>query len=138
MLQELIARTLSLELGTYKHFVGSLHYYCKDIRQIEVYLDEQYQSTDIQMPPMPNGDPWNAIQRLKCEEQKLRLCDIDGFHRPVDLDPYWLDLINLLYVYRCWKNGESGNIESIRSAMACNIYDPYITRKLIESENPRQ
>lgn len=134
MLQEIIARTLSLELGSYKHFVGSLHYYCHDLSETEEYLNEQYQPTGIYMPPMPKGDPWNAIQRLKCEERKLRLCGVSGFHSPVDLDPYWSDLINLLYIYRCSRDKKSERIASIRSTMTSKIYDTYITRKLIDSE----
>ena len=138
MLQEIIACTLSVGLGSYKHFVGSLHYYCKDITQTMEYLDEQYQSTELSMPPMPNCDPWKAIQRLLSEECKLRLCGISGYHSPSDLDSYWLDLVNLLYIYRCSRSRNSKGIESTRSHMNCKVYDTYITRKLVESKSSQR
>src|SRR5580704_9691399 len=43
MLQEIMARSLGLELGRYKHFVGSLHLYEDNARDARQYLKEGYQ-----------------------------------------------------------------------------------------------
>lgn len=53
MIQELMARDLSVELGTYKHVVGSLHIYDTDKVAAQQFLDEGWQSTQMSMPPMP-------------------------------------------------------------------------------------
>jgi thymidylate synthase len=53
MLQEIMARSLSVELGTYKHAVGSLHLYDVDIQTAKQFLGEGWQSTEAPMPPMP-------------------------------------------------------------------------------------
>ena len=64
MLQEIMARELSVELGTYYHAVGSLHLYDRDREDAQQFLDEGWQSTDLPMPPMPKGNPWPAIDLL--------------------------------------------------------------------------
>jgi len=40
MLQEIVARSLSMELGTYKHAVGSLHLYDVDTEAAQQFLGE--------------------------------------------------------------------------------------------------
>src|SRR5207245_2696775 len=72
MLQEIVARTLSTELGTYKHAVGSLHLYDVNIEAAQQFLDEGWQSTEAPMPPMPKGDPWPAIDLLLKAESSIR------------------------------------------------------------------
>ena len=57
MLQEIAARRLSVELGTYRHCVGSLHLYLSDGEIAQSFLREGWQSTKSAMPPMPKGDP---------------------------------------------------------------------------------
>src|ERR1700722_12591720 len=61
MIQEIVARTLSVELGTYKHAVGSLHLYDTDEEAAQQFLGEGWQSTQAPMPSMPVGDPWSEI-----------------------------------------------------------------------------
>ncbi len=73
MLQEIVARTLSVEVGTYKHAVGSLHLNDRNRRAARRYLEEGWQSTTICMPPMPPGDPWNSIGKVLRAEREIRL-----------------------------------------------------------------
>ena len=64
MLQEIIARSIGIELGTYKHAVGSLHLYCANRDKAIQYVSEAVQPTlEISMPEMPRGDPWPSIFR---------------------------------------------------------------------------
>ena len=46
LLQELVARSLSVGVGTYKHMVGSMHLYDQDAEDAQEFLDEGWQSTD--------------------------------------------------------------------------------------------
>jgi thymidylate synthase len=69
MLQEIVARSLAIELGSYKHVVGSLHLYDRDRAKARQYLKEGWQST-TDMPPMPKEDPWNSEFRSTCGERR--------------------------------------------------------------------
>ena len=72
MLQEIVAKSLSFELGSYKHFVGSLHLYDDDRESAQAFLSEGFQSTMSPMPPMPDGDPWPSIGKMLAAEESLR------------------------------------------------------------------
>lgn len=132
MFQEIMARALSLEIGTYKHFVGSLHLYEKHRDDAQKFLDEGWQSTEKPMPPMPEGDPWPAIKSLLQAESAIRtggLLDAEGIK---DLDLYWVDLIRLLQVLRFSRDKEPGKIEELGGQISSSIYRVFIDKKLDE------
>jgi thymidylate synthase len=127
MLQEIIARSLSVELGTYKHAVGSLHLYAKDIDVARQYLDEGWQPT-IQMPEMPRGDPWPSVTRLLTAESAIRRgkpVEIEA----LDLDPYWADLARLLLIYKHSKDNKGKDIARVRRNMSSDMYSAYIAKR---------
>ena len=128
MLQEIIARTLSVELGTYKHFVGSLHLYEKNIEGATQYLDEGWQSSKTSMPLMPEGDPWPAIKVLLGTESAIRNgegVDVEVLH----LDPYWADLVRLLQILRHYKDKNHSELVRVKAAMASHVYSTYIEKQ---------
>ncbi|HYR23037.1 MAG TPA: thymidylate synthase [Chthoniobacterales bacterium] len=128
MLQEILARTLAVEIGTYKHAVGSLHLYEKDRKAAQQYLDEGWQET-VSMPPMPLGDPWPALRTLLKAESKIRqgeISDVAGLR----LDNYWADLVRLLQIYRYRKDKNTGEITKLRKNLSSQIYDTYVRGKL--------
>jgi thymidylate synthase len=126
MLQEVMARTLRLELGKYKQFVGSLHLYDSDGEAAQQYLAEGVQST-VPMPPMPPGDPWPALRKLLDAEQQIRQGGSLEAKAWV-AEPYWADLIRLLQIFAA--TGNPTRIEALEAAMDFNRYAPYIgTRK---------
>lgn len=130
MLQEIVARSLSVDLGTYVHSVGSLHIYDHQLPLAKQYLEEGWQTTMSTMPQMPTGDPWPAIYTLVEAERALRLT---GSLRDVPLaklDPYWTDLIRLLQIFRSSKDGATRLIESLRDEMHSDIYRPFIQQRL--------
>ena len=131
MLQELVARSLSVELGTYKHAVGSLHLYDESTDGAQAFLDEGWQST-TPMPPMPSGDPWSSVDALLEAESSIRGTGSLDTCRPSRLDPYWEDLIRLLRVFRCKKDRDANTIETLRAAMSSKVYFPFIDRVLSE------
>ena len=84
MLQEMVARMISVDLGIYKHCVGSLHLYDTDKSKAKSFMREGWQSTKSAMPPMPDGDPRPANRvcsrrrRPPSEEELSRLREAAG------------------------------------------------------------
>ena len=131
MLQEILARTLGLEIGTYKHSVGSLHLYTKNIEGAKIFLEEGWQSTLNPMPPMPLGDPWPAISQLLETEEAIRLGGIESTEIPMGLHEYWADLIRILQLFRCCvrvKDPERAKV--IEESMHSSVYKPFIAQKM--------
>lgn len=127
MLQEIIARSVGAELGTYKHAVGSLHLYEENRERSKVYLDEGWQST-VPMPAMPKGDPWPSISVLLEAEAAIR-SGKDIQISELGLDSYWDDLIRLLQIFACTKYGEIIKTEEIKNEMHSDIYKTYIEQR---------
>ena len=99
MMQELVARRLELDLGRYRHFVGSLHLYEADKSRAKSFVDEGWQDFKVIMPPMPKGDPWPALRDFLAAEGKIRGEEtIEDYLSHAD--PYWADLARLLLVFR--------------------------------------
>lgn len=127
MLQEIMARTLDVELGTYKHAVGSLHLYEEHRSRAAKYLEEGWQPTEA-MPPMPLGDPWRSVRKVVRAERAIRRGDSVDYDA-LNLDPYWADLVRLLQIFSHFKRGESREITRVKRAMSVRTYDPYIEDK---------
>jgi len=129
MLQELIARSLGVEVGTYKHAVGSLHLYTRDTKAIQDYLEEGVQER-VPMPPMPLGDPWSSVEKLLKAEHNIRRGKQPSLAK---LDSYWCDLVRLLLVYR--NSQDSANrahrkkIHDIKKLMCSSVYDAHIQKR---------
>ncbi len=130
MLQEVIARTVDVELGTYKHAVGSLHLYETNTEKAEQFLKEGWQETTNPMPEMPLGDPWLSIVRLLEAESEIRGGrGIQIFN--LGLDPYWADLVRLLQVFAIPITGDKKEIEKIKSEMYSDVYKLYINQRQV-------
>jgi thymidylate synthase len=72
MLQEIVASAVGVELGVYKHCVGSLHLYEKKREFAEQYLSEGLMPTVYNMPQMPHHTSIENIKRLIKIEEKIR------------------------------------------------------------------
>lgn len=129
MLQEIIARALGVEIGLYKHAVGSLHLYAEDTQDVQDYLDEGIQERII-MPPMPPEDPMASIETMIRAERAIRLGDRPRFD---NVKPYWKDLIRLLLIYRHSKIPTTifpiKTIKSIKGKMHSDFFDMYIQKR---------
>jgi thymidylate synthase len=128
MLQEIVSRTLSVEIGTYKHAVGSLHLYDRNKQAARRYLEEGWQSTTICMPPMPPGDPWNSIGKVLRAEREIRLNRTVNVH-DLGVEDYWTDLVCLLQIYGHYKRHEGRKIEPLRKALFSRVYDTFVDQK---------
>jgi thymidylate synthase len=138
MLQEMVARIMSVELGIYKHCVGSLHLYDTDKSKAESFMREGWQSTKSAMPPMPDGDPRPAIALLLKAEATVRRKNYNDSEsrRGSAINPYWADLIRLLKIFNYGRRRNKGPlIRRVRTEMASPIYDTYIRRILDNTAN---
>ena len=128
MLQEIMARKLSAEIGTYKHTVGSLHLYNRNILSAKRFLNEGWQPTTEPMPPIPAGDPSKQVLNLIEAESTIRYGEGFESSRLDALDPYWADLIRLLLVFRYKRDKDIARMQGVRETMSCDIYTPYVNR----------
>ena len=125
MLQEIVARSLGLELGKYKHFAASLHLYKKDADGARHYLREGWQPTVFCMPPMPFGDPWKSIKTAVHTERAIRLRKKHDISEQ-KIDYYWKDILRLLEIFALSKNLDHKAIALQKRKMTSRIYDIYI------------
>jgi thymidylate synthase len=124
MLQEIVARRLGADLGTYTHVVGSLHLYDENRDDAEKFIGEGYQSTLVQMPAMPEGDPFPALERLLANERALRTGTPWQEVAVID-DPYWGD-IGLMYAgFQC-RRGPRAELEQLYAALHHEFYRPFM------------
>jgi len=130
MLQEIVANDLGVELGSYKHVVGSLHLYDKDTDQAREFLAEGFQSTKSPMPEMPRGDPWPSVKILLEAESAFRSQPVPPSFRYERLHEYWADLVRLLEVYRYWKEDDARGMESVLRGISSPIYRAFIEKKI--------
>lgn len=128
MLQEIAARELGIEIGSYQHSVASLHLYDDDpegrVRartRAQQYLEEGH-FEKVPMPAMPAGDPWPSIRRLLSAERELRL-NLNAYNPPVGLPPYWEDLATLLRVHAIAR--AHGSQDELRRLLADLRFEGY-------------
>lgn len=129
MLQEMIATSLGLPLGKYTHFVGSLHLYERNIEEAKAFLEEGWQSTVHQMPPMPNNDPWLEAARMVDAERRIR----EGNNFNLEDAPgstYWDDLIRILWIHTLGRQRDKETIQTIRASMESQTFDIFIADRL--------
>jgi len=130
MLQELVARSLDLELGEYKHCVGSLHLYQDHFEAAKHYLEEGWQDP-VCMPSMPTGDPWGSVNWLRTIEGRIRDTrepepDIEA----ADVDEYWKDVARLLLALRASKEGNATRLAELKERLHCDAYRTFVMARL--------
>lgn len=133
MLQEILTRQLSAELGVYKHSVGSLHLYDEHEDQAAEFLAEGWQRTTNTMPPMPEGDPWAAVDSFLKAESEIRLGGRLSDGLLIGMHSYWRDLTRLLLIYSYKTRRDWEQIRALRGTISEGVYFPFIDAVL---ENP--
>lgn len=130
MIQEMMARRLQVEIGEYFQYVGSMHVYKSKIDVMAEYVEEGVQQT-IEMPLMPEGNPFSLVNKMLEIEQRLRIGgELDAAKEMGD--PYWADMVRLLQVFwaREWENDHPGRLRQLRAELANSIYHPYIDARM--------
>lgn len=129
MIQELVARSLGVELGEYRHSVGSLHLYERDEKKAIRYLEEGLQPRRP-MPPMPQGDPWNSVQTLLGFEEAVRKRNGKALDPKAFFEPYWADLATLLSIHQAGKSiGNQNEIKRLKRRLNDEVYAMYINKR---------
>lgn len=130
MLQEIISRTLGVELGNYIHMVGSLHLYDKQANKVKSYLNEGMRKSNLFMPEMPVGNPIDYIKQLLSIEKMIRLdkhVDINNLNLP----DYWSDLSYLLLLFK-YRN-DIKTIRKIKTLIKHEFYEFYINDRILKN-----
>lgn len=131
MIQEILARDLGVNLGSYSHFVGSLHLYDRNFKDARKYLNEGVQSTEFPMPPMPKGNPWPKVRNLIEIESKIRSDKSVDFNV---LGTYWADLARLLFIHALCRKRKHPEAKKVKDLMYSEVYDTYIRKRLFYSQ----
>lgn len=137
MIQEIIARSVGVDLGHYYHSVGSLHLYNKDVEKAGMYLDEGWHDA-VTMPAMPDGDPWEQIHNLLAFENFVRLgpqLEMRDLHLPNQ--GYWRDLALMLYAHKLIREKRTDAL----ATMALEIESDYfrsIVQDRVDRQGPRK
>lgn len=129
MLQEIAARELDVEVGSYQHSVASLHLYddkgeLKPRTDAQAFLDEGLFG-EVPMPPMPLGDPWPSIREVLRAEAEIRGGNLD-FEPSAGLAPYWRDFIILLRAYALTERQGGNGIDQLLGQLNHDVYRLYI------------
>jgi thymidylate synthase len=130
MLQELIARTLSVELGIYRHWVSSLHIYESSAYIARDLIREGWQQTvGSAMELMPTGDPWPFVRQLLAAEQAFR---VDRRKEPWTTtgSPYWDSLVWLLEMLRHFKDHDAESARASWERRPTKAFDIFVETRL--------
>jgi thymidylate synthase len=128
-LQELIARSLGVPLGSYVHVAGSFHVYETKLALVREFLDEGWQS-NAPMPSMPIGDPWQAVGRLLELERAIRVHAVEPVAATFDSEPYWGDIGRLLALYAVIRRGRSGDARVLKKGLNTRVFDVLVDDRL--------
>ncbi|WP_392338824.1 thymidylate synthase [Loktanella salsilacus] len=126
MLQEMVARKLGLELGDYIHHAGSMHIYTDREKGALEYIEEGFQKP-IYMPRMPDGDPFELVEKIKNLELRLRRQDNFDAQTEMESD-YWSDFMRLLQVF--WAKGDIPQITSLLKQFKNSVYRSHLEGRL--------
>jgi thymidylate synthase len=129
MLQELVARSIGVQVGSYKHVAGSLHLYERHKDEVKQYLDEGVQARiGVAMPAMPDVDPWPSICTLLDAETRIRTGGAIS-ESTLKIDPYWRDLVLLLQAFRHYKDKDEAKIAQVMHQLTSPIFKTYLEQK---------
>ena len=139
MMQEIAARELDVEVGSYQHSVSSLHLYddsdnLPSRTMARKFVDEGFH--DIKpMPAMPKGNPWPAIAVVLDAEHHLRNGDLE-YETPAGLDPYWNDIVILLRFYAMGKFASEQDTRPLLNQLSFRGFSLYILDKIAKKPAP--
>lgn len=130
MLQEIISKSLNVELGKYTHSVSSLHIYKDHVENLEHYINEGWQTSQrIEMPCMPDEDPWDSIEKFKASESNIRSGETSDINS-LDLNCYWTDLLRLIQIFFLPRDNKKNEMLRLSEELSAPVYKYFIRQKL--------
>lgn len=133
MLQEIIARSVGVDVGIYQHCAGSLHLYEDKFDKAYNYLEEGWMNK-ISMDPMPPGDPWSSINEVKRVAQLVR-CHGATELNPIGLEQYWRDICFLLMWLHSFKHKNFRKCSELKKNIKDQAYHIFIEDKLANRQD---
>ena len=129
MIQELVARSLGIQVGEYHHFATSLHLYEHDQDKVSAYLEEGHQSPTFAMPKMPSGCQLDNLKAYLDTEQAIRSGTITEAAQ-IKLPEYWRDLalVLLRLADSRFKRGSKA-LETNFSNISNNFYKNFFVKR---------
>ncbi len=125
MIQEILARELSVEVGFYQHCAGSLHLYDSHKDKAQQYLDEGFFPYDP-MPEMPHGSQERSLKAFLRFAEDVR----ENGNRTDSQIPkcsYWGDLCRLILVFAIYnKDKDHAGALAYRDLMENDFYKVFI------------
>ncbi len=100
MFQELLAETLSVELGNYYHFANSMHLYERHFSLAEKVVKADYSAAQA-MPKMTHPEQVSTFLTYEAAIREGR----DIPYPVTDLADYWKEFVQALQTYRIRKAG---------------------------------
>jgi len=130
MLQEMIARSLGVEIGEYYQFVGSMHIYNQDLESCQAYVKEGFHKLSP-MPEMPEGDPFPKVRTLLDSEKRLRKKEFTNASE-IFSESYWQDILRLLQIYFLSENRELSEV--VVGQFTSKVYKIYAEDRLLRAK----
>lgn len=112
MLQEIMARQLDIEVGTYTHVVGSFHLYDRHLTLAKRIVAES-PSPLAAMPEMPE-QPWHHIGQLLSTEEQFRL---SGQAITWPTHPYWLEFAQILQAHGAYRHNNEQQFHQVMQTL---------------------
>jgi thymidylate synthase len=128
MIQELVARSVGIDVGQYIHMAGSFHLYDNKAEDAQGFLAEGFYATKA-MPPMPGVDPMPAVAEILALEAQLR-SGADPISVALPSNQYWADLARLLAIFALDRGGRREEIASLVGQMSTDVYKLHIEDRL--------
>ncbi len=95
----------------------------------KLYLEEGFHDYTLEMPPMPEEDPWPSIEKLLRAEKDAR----NSKHYDENLQKlkhYWQDLARMFWVFAASKERDEQKLKSLSKQMQDGFYSQYIDTKI--------
>jgi thymidylate synthase len=128
MIQELVARSVGVDVGQYIHIVGSLHLYDDKAEDANAFLAEGYHATKA-MPPMPGVDPLPSVAEILAFQAELR-SGADPVSVALPSHQYWADLARLLAIFELDPGARRDEIASLVGQMSTDVYNLHVEDRL--------
>jgi thymidylate synthase len=129
MIQEIVARTLEIELGVYNHFISSLHLYDSNAISAKQYLKEGYQSHKFLMPQMPKENLESNITEVIKMEEKIREFDETIDIPNLNLPDYWKDIVLFFKIFSLKKTNKQHLIPSVLNKISNKVFRDLVLEK---------
>lgn len=134
MLQEIVARSLEVDVGIYQQCIGSLHLYEDKVGEASRYVDEGFMSAKP-MNPMPLGNPWTEIEEVRAIADQVREGKQVDVKR-INAGSYWRDICVLLVWLQQYKDKNIAECLKLKREIQDKAYYVFLDDKLASLKAP--